>query len=106
MDCSGRRRGPLMTKKGGDWPTKYPGNLLPNGGLHPFVPPKGSDWIKNKPRGPRDGFIDADGNLWVPHPPPPSDDPDDFHWDVQHADGTHTNIAPDGTIHHGADNFP
>ncbi len=30
---------------------------------------------------------------------------DDFHWDVQHADGSHTNIGLDGQVKHGPDNF-
>ena len=28
------------------------------------------------------------------------------HWDVQHPDGSHTNVDPDGNITHGDDNFP
>ncbi|MBY0524454.1 MAG: hypothetical protein K2R98_13695 [Gemmataceae bacterium] len=95
-----------MAKKLIPWPTKYPGNLLPRGGLRPFVAPKQADWARNKPRGPRDGYIDRDANLWIPHPPSPSGSVDDFHWDVQHPDGQHTNVAPDGSIHHGPDNFP
>ncbi len=36
---------------------------------------------------------DASGHEWRPHITP---DPGDFHWDVQHPNGTHTNIGPDG----------
>ncbi|MFO0966507.1 MAG: polymorphic toxin type 17 domain-containing protein [Gemmataceae bacterium] len=86
------------------WPKKYPWNLLPGGGRRPFVPPKRGDWLTNPPRGPQNGYVDADGNEWVPHPNP--NNPDDFHWDVQHPDGSHTNVGADGEIHHGADNFP
>jgi hypothetical protein len=86
---------------GDDWPPKYPWRLLPRNGSHPYVPPR-PDWLKNPPRGPQGGYIDADGNEWVPHP---SDRPDDFHWDVQHPNRQHTNVRPDGEIHHGDDNF-
>jgi hypothetical protein len=41
-------------------------------------------------------------NEWKPHVTP---DPDDFHWDVQHPDGTHTNVGPNGEVQHGPDNF-
>ena len=74
-----------MSRHAARWPPKYPGNLLPRGGLHAFVPPKQSDWPKNKYRGPRDAYIDRYGN-------------------VQHHDGRHTNVASDGSIHHGLDN--
>lgn len=94
-----------MSKKAHAWPTRYPWDLLPRIGLHPFIPPKRRDWVKNPPRGPR-GYIDVDGNEWVPHYPSPTGSPDDFHWDVQHLDGRHSNVAPDGSIHHGPDNFP
>jgi hypothetical protein len=87
-----------------NWPDKYPWSLLPRGGTHPYEPPKGN-WLKNPPKGPLGGYVDANGNEWVPDPPPQSGDLDDFHWDVQHANGGHTNIRPDGEIHHGADNF-
>ena len=40
----------------------------------------------------------------VPHYPA-SGREEDLHWDVQHLDGTHTNVRPDGEIHHGQDNF-
>jgi hypothetical protein len=87
-----------------NWPIKYPWNLLPRTGLHPYVPPQRQDWLTNPPRGPQNGYLDDDGNEWVPHPSP--NDPDDFHWDVEHPDGRHTNVVPDGTIHHGKDSFP
>jgi hypothetical protein len=94
-----------MARRVARWPEKYPGSLLPRGGVHPFVPPKQTDWPRNKARGPRDGYIDRDGNIWIPHPPPATGRPEDFHWDVEHSDGRHTNVAPDGSIHHGPDNF-
>jgi Novel toxin 17 len=86
---------------GGGWPTKYPWRLLPRLGRHPYLPPR-LDWLKNPPRGPQRGYLDAAGNEWVPDA---SANADDFHWDVQHPNGLHTNVRPDGEIHHGDDNF-
>jgi hypothetical protein len=88
--------------QGEGWPTKYPWNLLPPGGSHPFVPPKGRNWWKNPKRGPNGGYLDADDNEWLQHYGPAGLD----HWDVQHPGGGHTNVRPDGEIHHGPDNFP
>lgn len=48
--------------------------------------------------------MDADDNEWVPHHPASGNEAD-FHWDVQHLNGTHTNVRPDGEGHHGEDNF-
>ncbi|MFI5382302.1 MAG: polymorphic toxin type 37 domain-containing protein [Tepidisphaerales bacterium] len=90
---------------GGDWPIKYPWRLLPPGGRHPFLPPRRRNWLRNPARGDDGGYLDADGNEWRPHAHP-SGREEDFHWDVQHADGTHTNVRPDGEVHHGDDNFP
>lgn len=72
---------------------------LPTGGQRPYVPPKKSH---GKPqRVPGGGFEDADGNIWKwdksGHAGP--------HWDVEHPDRSHTNVAPDGTVI-GKDNFP
>ncbi|MEO8972147.1 MAG: polymorphic toxin type 37 domain-containing protein [Ktedonobacteraceae bacterium] len=65
-----------------------------------YIPPKsghGSE-VRN-PEG--NGFVDARGNVWQwaqdQHGGP--------HWDVQHANGTHTNGAPDGKVI-GKDNYP
>ncbi len=86
-----------------DWPVKYPWSLLPRGGSRPFVPDTGK-WKKNPRRGQVGyGFLDNDENEWVPAPGATLES---FHWDVQHTDGTHTNIRPDGEVHHGPDNFP
>lgn len=84
-----------------NWPTKYPWNLLPRRGTHPFVPPKGRNWLKNPRRGPNGGYKDADDNEWVPDTGSSGFD----HWDVQHPDGRHTNVGTDGEIDHGPDNF-
>jgi len=65
------------------------------------MPPR-PDWLRNPPRGEEDGYLDAAGNEWRPHITP---NIDDFHWDVQHPDGTHTNVGPNGEVQHGPDNF-
>jgi hypothetical protein len=87
------------------WPIRYPWRLLPRGGTHPYVPPIRGDWLKNPPRGPQNGYVDDMGNEWTPHPSA-SGLEEEFHWDVQHPNGTHTNVRPDGEVHHGDDNFP
>ena len=74
---------------------KHPKDKLPVGAEHPYVSPRQDGKIKHNRGG---GYVDADGNVWE------WDGPGN-HWDVQHADGRHTNIAPDGSIHHGPDNF-
>jgi hypothetical protein len=91
--------------QGIDWPVKYPWRLLPRGGRHSFVPPKRGDWLKNPPRGLKGGYKDIDDNEWVPHHYTGGHE-EDFHWDVQHPDGRHSNVRSDGEIHHGDDNFP
>jgi hypothetical protein len=88
-----------------DWPTKYPWRLLPRDGRHPFVPPGRKDWLKNPPRGLNGGYADAHYHEWKPHLPPGGGE-EALHWDVQHRDGRHTDVRPDGEIHHGDDNFP
>ena len=84
-----------------DWPVKYPWRLLPRGGTYPFVPPT-RQWPKNPKRGRQKGYADAAGNEWIAAP---ADDAKNFHWDVLHRNGTHSNVGPDGEIHHGTDNF-
>lgn len=86
---------------------KYPWNELPTSGSRPFNPPidkAGNPLVK---KGPNGGILDANGNEWtwdkgaanVGNP----------HWDVQHPNGTHTNVNPQskqpGEINHGPDNF-
>ncbi|MBH0774703.1 polymorphic toxin type 37 domain-containing protein [Nocardia bovistercoris] len=60
-----------------------------------FSPPKGGDkWVPN-PNGKGSGWLDANGNVWVPtgqgstaHGGP--------HWDVQEKSGGYTNVYPGG----------
>ena len=82
---------------------------LPQGGDRPYVPPKSSHGQPKKVpaggRGGAKGYEDADGNIWVWNPPGSSGAHGGAHWDVQHPDGSHTNVYPDGSIR-GEDNFP
>lgn len=73
---------------------------LPSGGRRPYVPPKGAHGKPQPVRG--GGFKDAYGNVWKWDPSGHAGP----HWDVQHPDGSHTNVAPDGTVIGGKDNFP
>jgi RHS repeat-associated protein len=71
---------------------------LPTGGKHPYV---SSDTKTGKPvklKG-NQGYRDCNGNRWVK-------DPQKGEWDVQHPDGTHTNVGENGEVTHGEDNFP
>jgi hypothetical protein len=83
---------------------------LPTGGDRPYVPPKNSHGKPKKVpaggRGGAKGYEDADGNIWVWNPPGGRTAHGGPHWDVQHPDGSHTNVDPDGKITHGDDNFP
>jgi Bacterial toxin 37 len=76
---------------------------LPRGGSRPYVPPKKSRGQPHKVRGDRGyGYEDEHGNVWVWDPRGHAGP----HWDVQHPDGSHTNVYPDGEVHQGKDNFP
>lgn len=87
---------------------RFPADHLPTDGDRPYVPPRqaGSPEVVRWTRGGEGnrsvgGFEDIHGNRWEwardQHAGP--------HWDVQHPDGTHTNVYPDGMVHQGADNF-
>jgi hypothetical protein len=88
-------------------PNKYPWNELPMSGDHPFNPPLDKAGNPVMKKGPRKGLLDADGNEWVVDKPAAKIG--NFHWDVQHKNGTHTNVNPrsnnPGSINHGEDNF-
>jgi hypothetical protein len=73
---------------------------LPSGGQRPYVPPRGAHGRPQPVRG--GGFKDAYGNVWKWDPSGHAGP----HWDVEHPDGSHTNVAPDGTVIGGRDNFP
>jgi hypothetical protein len=59
---------------------------------HPdFVPPKkGTRKVKN-PNGKGSGWIDKNGDVWVPTDHAGTHAP---HWDRQHPNGKHTNVYP------------
>jgi hypothetical protein len=75
-----------------------PGQVVPGGRI--YIPPKSG---RGQPVRKGKGFVDAKGNVWewarggAQHGGP--------HWDVQHPDGSHTNVAPNGKVI-GKDNFP
>lgn len=76
---------------------------LPQTGSRPYVPPKKSRGQPHRVRGDRGyGYEDEHGNVWVWDPRGHAGP----HWDVQHPDGSHTNVYPDGEVHQGKDNFP
>ena len=77
--------------------TGGPGAALPTGGSFPY----NSGLPGNQPNRLRggQGFRDRYGNRWVW-------DPQKGEWDVQHPDGSHTNVGPNGELTHGANNFP
>jgi hypothetical protein len=89
----------------------WPGQAanLPQGGDRPYVPPKSSRGQPKKVpagrRGGAKGYEDADGNIWIWNPPGSPTAHGGPHWDVEHKDGSHTNVNPDGSIR-GPDNFP
>jgi Bacterial toxin 37 len=73
---------------------------LPTSGERPYSPPKKG---RGKPFRVKGGYEDEDGNIW--EWAPTGGQHGGPHWDVQHKDGSHTNVAPDGTVI-GEDNFP
>jgi hypothetical protein len=99
--------GPPPTAAAGAWGGQAAN--LPRGGARPYVPPKNSHGQPKKvpagSRGGAKGYEDADGNIWVWNPPGSPTAHGGPHWDVQHKDGSHTNVNPDGSIR-GPDNFP
>ena len=66
-----------------------------------YIPPKKGHGKPFRSPDVKGAWEDAKGNDWEwaqdQHGGP--------HWDVQHPDGSHTNVAPDGTVI-GKDNFP
>lgn len=81
----------------------YPQKYLPTGGDHPYVPPRraGNPEVVRWSEGGEGGFEDTYGNRWEwaseQHAGP--------HWDVQHSNGAHTNVYPDGIVHQGKNKF-
>ncbi len=71
-------------------------NKLPKKGNIPYIPPKQKG---NPPyvRAPKGGFLDKYGNIWRRDKSKHGGE----HWDVEHPDGSHTNVDDDGEISHG-----
>lgn len=85
------------------WPSSAGNHAdqLPTGGQRPYSPPKSGRGNPVRVKG--GGYVDQYGNRW--EWAPPGQQHGGPHWDVQHPDGSHTNVAPDGTVI-GKDNFP
>lgn len=89
-------------------PTKYPWNGLPSSGSYPFNPPVDKAGNPVYRKGDSNGAVDQDSNEWKwDKGAARNGNP---HWDVQHPDGSHTNVNPEssdrpGEINHGDDNF-
>lgn len=73
------------------------GRGLPTEGDYPYIPPKTWHASEPLPRGPRNGYLDADGAEWVRAKGQKSGTE---HWDVQ-TPGGHLNVGEDGMITHG-----
>ena len=80
-----------------NWPTH-----LPKAGERPYSPPK--DYHGRVERNRAGHYVDREGNIWEWKSRERGGEPP--HWDVQHRDGSHTNVLPDGKVWHGPDNFP
>ncbi len=95
--------GPAPQAPGWSWPPSAGSHAdqLPTDGERPYSP--GKKGRGNPVRGNRGTYVDEDGNAWEWARPGTQHGGE--HWDVQHPDGSHTNVAPDGTVI-GDDNFP
>ena len=80
----------------GDPPTEKDGYRAPKGG------PK-----KGKTKDGKTGWVDKNGNIWVPAPSGSSSAHGGGHWDVQRADGNgYANVYPGGKIRPGKGKAP
>jgi len=93
--------GPMFTKPPKDAydpdGAKAPGKPGPNEGF--CEPKKGRPQWGRSPNGRESGWIDGDGNVWVPTGPDSGSTGDAHggpHWDVQKPGGGYTNIYPGG----------
>lgn len=78
---------------------KYPKNMLPNGGDHPYVSPEGPDSVVQAKGGEKTGYVDRDGNVWQVDRTK-ARAKRFFEWDVQTKDGGHINVGSDGKVTH------
>lgn len=65
-------------------------------GTYPYFPPDGDEPVKAKGRA---GFVDRKDNVWEWHRRNNNAGYCE-HWDVQHPNGVHSNITPEGEKHH------
>ncbi len=94
---TGPQGGTILQAHAGDLPLN-PGTAVPGGRI--YIPPKkGRGKPFSNPQG--KGYVDDKGNIWEWA----QDQHGGEHWDVQHPDGSHTNVAPNGKVI-GKDNFP
>jgi hypothetical protein len=95
---SGSQGGTIAQAHVNDLPTDIT-TAKPGGRV--YIPPKKGHGKPFRSPDVKGAWEDAKGNDWEwaqdQHGGP--------HWDVQHPDGSHTNVAPDGTVI-GKDNFP
>lgn len=75
---------------------------MPYGGDRPYVPPVKSHGAPKRLRG--GAYEDCQGNHWRRDPSGHGGP----HWDVEHSDGSHTNVTADGHVRGGDanDHFP
>ena len=72
-----------------------------------FFPPKGGTKWKKTRDGKHSGWVDKNGNIWVPVPSGTSGAHGGGHWDVQRGDGKgYTNVYPGGRRSGGAGKIP
>ena len=74
---------------------KSPGIPTANDGFTPHKRWDGKSTVR-VPDSKTRGFLARDGSVWVPTGPKPSIAHGGPHWDVQHPDGSHTNVYPGG----------
>ena len=73
-----------------------PGRLPLRQGSYAYVPPTGDEPVKAQGEG---GFVDHKDNVWKWAR---RNNQAGFceHWDVEHPNGKHSNITPEGDVHH------
>ena len=73
---------------------KHPRDKLPHDrGTYRYAPPSSRKASFRTEK----GYLDENGNEWLYRPSRTVCE----HWDVEHENGEHSNIKPDGEIHHG-----
>lgn len=70
-----------------------------------YTPPK-SGPKKGKAKNGKTGWVDSNGNVWVPQPTDSSGAHGGGHWDVQSPGGGYSNVYPGGKTRGGLAPFP